>query len=132
MFPSPLSRPPKYGSPEWMRAHVRAGNRPVGVVGGLVINHVPFVGLTPAPAGRRGVLCKVIGGSPEHPTVIQLTPEEARRAVWTVSRQPRRTNATGLTIVGSEDRGPGATPWIAGGILVGLAIVMKAADKRFA
>jgi hypothetical protein len=116
----------------------------VGVVGGLVIDHVPFVGLAPAPAGRRGVLCKVIGGSPEHPTVIQVTPEELRRAVWTISRPARSgaENGTGLAIIGSqgigsqgigaaeESKGPGATPWIAGGILVGLAVALKAAEVK--
>jgi hypothetical protein len=119
-----------------MRAHVAAGNRPVGVVGGLVIDHVPFVGLAPAPAGRRGVLCKVIGGSPEHPTVIQVTPEELRQAVWTISRPSERPSGTGLAIIGSqgigveEASGAGATPWIAGGILVGLAVMIKAAEVK--
>lgn len=119
-----------------MRAHVQAGNRPVGVVGGLVIDHVAFVGLAPAPAGRRGVLCKVIGGSAEHPTVIQVTPEELRQAVWTISRPSERPSGTGLAIIGSqgigveEAGGPGATPWIAGGILVGLAVMIKAAEVK--
>jgi len=128
--------PPPYGSSEWMRAHVAAGNRPVGVVGGLVIDHVAFVGLAPAPAGRRGVLCKVIGGSAEHPTVIQVTPEELRQAVWTISRPGERPSGTGLAIIGSqgigveEVGGPGATPWIAGGILVGLAVMIKAAEVK--
>ena len=133
--------PPPYGSSAWMRAHVQAGNRPVGVVGGLVIDHVAFVGLAPAPAGRRGVLCKVIGGSAEHPTVIQVTPEELRRAVWTISRPGERQSGTGLAIIGGqgigsqgigadEAKGPGATPWIAGGILVGLAVALKAAEVK--
>ena len=119
-----------------MRAHVQAGNRPVGVVGGLVIDHVAFVGLAPAPAGRRGVLCKVIGGSAEHPTVIQVTPEELRQAVWTISRPGERPSGAGLAIIGSqgigveEVGGPGATPWIAGGILVGLAVMIKAAEVK--
>jgi len=113
-----------------MAAHVRAGNRPVGVVGGLIIDHVRGAG-----ADGRGMLCKIVGGSPEHPTVMQLSPEELKRAVWTVSRpRARPWTATGLAIIGAEngDGGAGATPWIAGGILVGLAIAVKAAEKRFA
>jgi hypothetical protein len=83
------------------------------------------------------MFAKIVGGSPEHPTVMQVTPEEMRKAVWTVSRSTRpgyqRTSGVGLAIIGAEERsGPGATPWIAGGILVGLAVALKATEKRFA
>jgi hypothetical protein len=127
--------PPAYGSAEWMRAHVQAGNRPVGVVKGLIINFVRFPG-----SRKRGCFCKVIGGSAEHPTVIGLTPDEIRNAVWTISRDgraPGRLHASGLAIIGESpvaggDQGTGMTPWVTGGILVGLAIAIKAAERKYA
>lgn len=135
--------PPRYGSGEWMRRHVAAGNVPVGVVRGCVIDYVRFGALPASKAGshltsgvveRKGVLCKVVGGSAEHPTVMAITPEEMKGAIWTVSRNGarRQTSATGDSAMTSPsaDQGAGATPWIAGGLILGMAVAMKAAEVK--
>jgi hypothetical protein len=154
-----------YGSREWMRRHVAAGNTPVGAYRGCVVDYVRFPKLSPSQAramnltageaARKGMLCKVVGGSAEHPTVIALTPEEMKSAIWTVSRNGRsgvrttgsdeaslasrirpgdirRMSATGETAISAPqtDRGPGATPWIAGGLILAMAVGLKAAEVK--
>lgn len=157
--------PPRYGSHEWMLRHVASGHVPVGVVRGCVIDYVRFpklsptqakeMNLTAGEAARKGMLCKVVGGSAESPTVIALTPEEMKNAIWTVSRNDRsgvrtaggdeaslasrirpgdirRMSATGDSAISASqtNQGPGATPWIAGGLILAMAIGLKAAEVK--
>jgi hypothetical protein len=57
-------KPVEYGSIEWLVRVKRAGAEPIGRIGRIVVL-------------RYGtMICKAIGGTPEAPTVVALTPKE--------------------------------------------------------
>lgn len=67
-----------YGSPEWLQRLRAAGYEPVGRIRGLVVVRLPW-----------GSIAKVVGGTPESPTLIEIiSPSAEVMAVGAEQRAP--------------------------------------------
>jgi hypothetical protein len=70
----------RYGSREWLKRLRAAGYDPVGIAGRMIVVELPW-----------GTRAKVVGGTPESPTLIEITPVDELVSVGATTSTIERT-----------------------------------------